>query len=69
MTVAEQVEAEAELGSRLVQYAGRWVAVLDYVVVHSADTWDELLDLLSEGEREKARVFRVPEHPEAINLF
>lgn len=63
------VAAENQLNARLVQYAGKWVAVVDYEIVHAADTWDELLELLSEGEREDARVLRVPEHLEAINLF
>jgi hypothetical protein len=69
MTVAERVQAETDLSSRLVQYAGKWIAVIDYAVVQSADTWDELLERLEEEERETARVFRVPTHPEAINLY
>ena len=70
MSVAERVEAESNLSSRLVQYAGKWVAVIDFEVVHKADTWDELLDLLNEaGQREVARVIHVPTHPGAINLY
>jgi hypothetical protein len=65
----ERVRSERELRDQLVQYAGRWVAVIDYTVVRSAATWDQLLERLNKREREGARVFRVPEHPEAIHLY
>jgi hypothetical protein len=69
VSVAERVQSETELSSRLVQYAGQWVAVIDYAVVQNADTWDELLERLDGEQRERAQVFRVPEHPDRINLY
>lgn len=69
VSVAERVQSETELSSRLVQYAGQWVAVIDYVVVQQADTWDELLERLDGEQRKRAQVFRVPEHPDRINLY
>jgi|HubBroStandDraft_1064217.scaffolds.fasta_scaffold860785_2 hypothetical protein len=69
MTVAEKVQAEKELHVKLLNYAGRWVAVLDYEVTHDAATWSELLEQLDEGERERAELFHVSEHPDALHLY
>lgn len=69
MTVAEQVHAEEELSRKLFQYAGRWVAVIDHDVIRDANTWDELLEQLDEWERERAELFHVSEHPDALHLY
>lgn len=69
MSVAERVQHEQELRERLGLYAGQWVAVVDYAVVRHAETWDQLLERLDERQRERAQVFRVPEHADSINLY
>jgi hypothetical protein len=69
MTVADRVRSEEELRAELVEYAGQCVAVIDYRVVHNAATLDELLERLDEGERERARVLRVSDHPNALHLY
>lgn len=69
VTVAEQVRSEQRLSSKLLDYAGKWVAVIDFDVVESAATWDELLERLDTEQRERAEVFHVAEHPDAINLY
>lgn len=69
VTVAEQVHAEEELSRQLFQYAGKWVAVIDHDVVQDAATWDELLERLDERQRERAELFHVSEHPDALHLY
>jgi Family of unknown function (DUF5678) len=69
MKVADKIQAEELLGRQLRRYAGRWVAVIDYAVVQDAPTWDELLERLNEEQRERAELFYVSEHPDAINLY
>jgi hypothetical protein len=68
-SVAEKVRRERELGGKLFQYAGRWVAVIDYAVERDAATLDELLEQLDEHERRSAEILRVSEHPDAIHLY
>lgn len=68
MTVAEQVRAEETLGRALVQYAGRWVAVVDHAVIQDAETLDGLLEHIK-GQEEQAQVFRVPENPDAACFY
>jgi hypothetical protein len=70
MTVAEIVQAEKELGARLEEFAGKWVATLDFEVVAHADTLEELLEQVeSEGIAEGATILQVPEHPGAACFF
>ena len=69
MTVAEKVHAEKELSTRLLKYAGRWVAVIDYDVVQDAATWGDLLERLDGEQRERAELFHVSEHPDALHLY
>lgn len=69
MTVAERVRSEQDLKHELVQHAGEVVAVIDYRVIRSAATLKELLGQLDEREREKARVLRVSDHPNALHLY
>jgi hypothetical protein len=69
MTVADQVRSEERLSSKLSDYAGQWVAVIDFEVVESAGTWDGLLERLNTEQRERAELFHVSEHPDAINLY
>jgi hypothetical protein len=41
-----QVEAERELGERLQEYLGRWVALDGQTIVADADTLEELLAII-----------------------
>lgn len=70
MTVAEIVQAEKELGARLEGFAGKWVATLDFEVVASANSLEELLERVeTEGIAEKATILQVPEQPGAACFF
>jgi hypothetical protein len=69
MTVLERVRSEEDLRAELVKYAGQCVAVIDYRVVHSAATLDDLLERLDDSERERARVLRVSDQPNALHLY
>lgn len=59
MSVEDQIQAEETLGFELVQYAGRWVAVVDHKVVASEETLGTLVDGLN-GQRDTAEIFQVP---------
>jgi hypothetical protein len=60
MTVAEQVQAERELGETLADFAGKWVAVRDYEVMASADSLGGLLEQIEgEPQGEETTVFQV----------
>jgi hypothetical protein len=67
--LADELVAERALSDTLSDYAGRWVAVIDHVVVKDAKTWDELIDRLDESQRERAETFHVSEHPGALHLY
>jgi hypothetical protein len=67
MTVAEQIEAETQLGDALKDYAGKWVAVREHVVVAHADTLKALLEQIAEQEVEA--VLEVPEDHTAVCFF
>jgi hypothetical protein len=69
MTVAEKVHAEKELRTKLLKYAGRWVAVIDYDVVQDSARWSDLLERLDEGQRESAELFYVSKHPDALHVY
>jgi Family of unknown function (DUF5678) len=70
MKVADKTHLEQELlGRKLLPYVGRWVAVIDRTVVQDAATWDELLERLTEKQKEEAEVFHVSERPDATNLY
>jgi hypothetical protein len=64
MSTSEQVQAERAFGIELVQYAGRWVAVQDRIVLDNDETLGALLDRLN-GQRETAEIFKVREDPAA----
>jgi hypothetical protein len=62
MSVEDQIKAEEMLGSQLVQYAGKWVAVEHHKVVANEETLRTLVDRLN-GQRDTAEIFRVPRGP------
>ncbi len=72
MTVAEQVQAERDLGEILKDYAGQWVAVRDYEVVAHDDSLGGVLGKV-EGEQaggqEEPTVFKVADNQEAACFF
>jgi Family of unknown function (DUF5678) len=57
------------LAEALLGYAGRWVAIIDHVVVQDAATLDDLLDRLDQRQRDRARILRVAEHPKAVCFY
>ncbi len=70
MTVAEIVQAERELGARLEEFAGQWVATLSFEVVAHADSLGGLLEQVeSQGIEDEATILQVPEHPGAACFF
>jgi len=62
MSIQERVRAEEELGLKLVQYAGRWVAVEDHDVIADETNLESLLGR-RDGQRATARIFQVPTGP------
>lgn len=60
-------EAEEALRVRLADYAGRWVAVRDHMVIADAATPAKLLERL--GETKYEAIFEVPEHSEGGCFF
>jgi hypothetical protein len=61
MTVAEMVQAEKDLGEILNDYAGQWVAVLDYEVMAHADSLEGVLGQIQgeQAEGQEPVVFKV----------
>ena len=68
MTVAEQIAAEHNLGTRLDQYAGQWVAIRDHEVVVAAATLGELLEQIGE-EGNEVEILQVARNPHAACFF
>lgn len=65
--ISQALEAEEALAATLEAYAGQWVAVRDYKVVHHAGTLRELLELVS-GEYVE-RILEVSDDPAASCFF
>jgi hypothetical protein len=55
----EQVKAERELGDRLHEYVGRWVALDGQTIVADADSLEDLLSIIDVDDVE--RVLKVEE--------
>jgi hypothetical protein len=63
----QQVEAERELGDRLQEYLGRWVALNGQTIVADADTLEALLSIIDVDDVE--RVLQVEETSGATCFF
>jgi putative hemolysin len=69
MTIAEQISAEEALAATLDQYAGRWVAVCNHVVVNDDETLEGLLEQIAAEQQEDVEVFQVAVDPHAACFF
>ncbi len=63
----QQVEAERELGSRMEEYVGKWVALNGQEIVADADTLEGLLAIIDVDNVE--RVLEVQEASTATCFF
>lgn len=64
----EALRAEEVLARELAEYAGRWVAVRDRSIVESAETLENLLELVNDpGEFD--RIFEVSSEAVAACLY
>jgi hypothetical protein len=65
--LTRQVQAERDLSRRLDAFVGKWVAVRDHDVAASAETLDELLDIIDPDSVEA--VFEVNERVGAVAFY
>jgi hypothetical protein len=54
--INEVLDKERALSVKLQRYPQKWVAIKEYEVVYQASTFDELLSLLNEEEKDNVRV-------------
>jgi hypothetical protein len=69
MPTIEEPALSAKLSAQLDRYRGRWVAVDNNQIIAEAESAQEVVRLAKQKGSTDPIVFRVPLHPERLNIL